>query len=132
MKPYRKRIQVPVDPILINVDGQLLPEARLQNFYTKSGTLVAKAYRRVVIGKRGPYMEFHIQDISWSDFYVPKEMEYRLENKVVYYDEWRSIDPANVKLYFQKRTVAYADYKPNMCYISPFDLYTEAMTPVIL
>jgi hypothetical protein len=38
----------------------------------------------------------------------------------------------NVMLYFQKRTVAYADYKVGLCYISPFDLLRDELQPVIL
>jgi len=132
MRPYKKRLQIPSDPVLIEVDGEWLPCGIEKNFYTMSNTLVASAYRRVVIGKRGPYVEFHHGDIKWNEFYVPKDVEYRLDNNVVYYDEWRSIDNSHIKLYLQKRTVAYADYKIHMCYISPFELYTEGLTPVII
>jgi hypothetical protein len=37
-----------------------------------------------------------------------------------------------VKLYLQKRTVAYADYRIGMCYISPFDMVMATMCPVII
>ena len=39
--------------------------------------------------------------------------------------EWRSKDQSNVKVYEQKRTVDYADYKVGLFYISPFDLFVE-------
>ena len=132
MKPFKKRLRIPIDPELIDVDGEMLPLAREKNFYTKTGLLIATAYHRVVIGKRGPYVEFHFTDIKWNDFYVPDDQLYRCDSKVVYYEEWRSMDKAFVKLYLQKRIVAYADYKIHMCYISPFDLFTEGLTPVII
>jgi hypothetical protein len=132
MKPYKKRLRIPVEPELIDVDGEMLPIGREKNFYTKTGLLVATAYRRVVIGGRGPYVEFHFTDIKWSEFYVPSDLQYRADSKVVYYEEWRSLDSAYVKLYRQKRTVAYADYKVHMNYISPFDLFTDGLTPVII
>ena len=132
MKPYRKRLQIPTEPVLVDVDGVMLPSGIPKNFYTKNNALLADHYRRVVIGKRGPYVEFHWGDIKWNEFYIPDEMLYRQNSKVVFYEEWRSIDSAYVKLYLQKRTVAYADYKIHMCYISPFDLYTDGLTPVII
>ena len=39
--------------------------------------------------------------------------------------EWRSKDQNNVKVYDQKRSVDYADYKVGLFYISPFDLFVE-------
>ena len=44
--------------------------------------------------------------------------------------EWRTKDQSNVKVYDQKRTVDYADYKVGLFYISPFDLFVEG-EPVI-
>lgn len=101
-------------------------------FYSHGGLYLAFGYLRVVIGKRGPYIEFTPNQIIWENFLVPEKEKYRLNNPVVYYDEFRSKDPAFVKLYFQKRTVAYADYKPHLCYISPFDLLRDEMQPVIM
>ena len=132
MKPYRKRLQIQVDPIIVDVDGEPLMASRDKNFYTKTGLLIATAYRRVVIGKRGPYVEFHFTDIKWNEFYIPSDLRYRADSKVVYYEEWRSLDSAYVKLYLQKRKVSYADYQIHRMYISPFDLFTEGMTPVII
>ena len=37
----------------------------------------------------------------------------------------RTKDQSNVKVYDQKRTVEYADYKVGLFYISPFDLFVE-------
>jgi hypothetical protein len=39
--------------------------------------------------------------------------------------EWRAKDQSNVKVYDQKRTVKYADYKVEFFYISPFDLFVK-------
>ena len=59
-----------------------------------------------------------------ENFEIPEDQEYRKTDKRVYYVEARSKDDSYVKLYFQKKTVAYADYKVGMLYISPFDLRT--------
>lgn len=101
-------------------------------FYSSCGTLLAIGYVRVVIGKRGPYVEFDRHHIRWNVFSIPPSEEYRLANKVVFYDEYRSIDNSFVKLYFQKRLVTYADYKIGLCYISPLDLFRVENQPVIL
>jgi len=39
--------------------------------------------------------------------------------------EWRTKDQSNAKVYDQKRTVDYANYKVGLFYISPFDLFVE-------
>lgn len=108
-------------------DRLLLPLHGVEDvlFSTKSGTPVAKGYARVVIGDRGPYIEFEIRHLLNQNFHIPPEQAYRKTDKRVYYVEARSNDEANVKLYLQKRTVAYADYRVGMGYISPFDLVSD-------
>jgi hypothetical protein len=53
---------------------------------------------------------------------VPAEELYRFNDPHVYYAEYRSHDQCNVKVYWQKKTVDYADYRVGRYYISPFDL----------
>ncbi len=52
------------------------------NLYSKSGTLLSEGYCRVVIGKRGPYVEFDHQQIKLENFHIPTEEEYRIESKI--------------------------------------------------
>ena len=101
-------------------------------FYSQGGLYLAYGYLRVVIGKRGPYVEFSPNQIIWENFLVPEKEKYRLTNAVVYYNEYRSKDPLFVKLYHQKRAVAYADYRIGLCYMSPFDLLRDEYQPVII
>jgi hypothetical protein len=101
-------------------------------FFSHVGTPLATGYTRVVIGKRGPYVEFEEKHIKWEHFFIPAEEAYRQHNAIVFYLEYRSRDAANVMLYFQRRKVAYADYKIGMCYIAPSDLLRTDMQPVIL
>jgi len=92
--------------------------------WTKSHDLqVATGYNRIVIGGRGPYVEFTEDQIRLESFHIPADQLYRLTDKRVYYVEFRSNDESNVKLYYQLQTVAYADYRIGMFYISPYDLY---------
>jgi len=103
-------------------------------FTTSKGTHVATGYSRIVIGERGPYIEFSPNNIILTALCVPFVQLGRLANTIdYYYAEFRSFDSAYVKVYLQKSTVDYADYKPGYFYISPFDLYvnnTEIILPL--
>ena len=120
MKPYRKRLLIEVD----TGNDKLL-------FLSQSGLHLATGYTRVVIGGRGPYVEFLQRHIEFNNFGIPDEEEYRINDLRAYYIEYRSKCESNVKLYVQKRTVAYADYKIGYCYLSPFDVVMASTCPVI-
>jgi len=59
--------------------------------------------------------------------FIPKNQLYRLSDPKVYYIEFRTNDDSNVKVYYQMRTVAYADYKIGSFYISPSELFANNM-----
>jgi hypothetical protein len=94
-------------------------------FSTKSGAPIARNYVRVVIGDRGPYIEFTEKQINHDETHVPDDQFWRIKHKECYYIEVRSNDKSYVKIYVQKRTVKYADYIVGMYYISPFDLVSD-------
>lgn len=96
-------------------------------FYSKSLRFVAKGYVRIVIGKRGPYIEFERKHFdNRSNLEIPEDQKWRIDSKSVYYIEYRShVKIDNIKVYFQKRRVDYADYRIGKYYISPFDLLFE-------
>jgi len=119
MKPWRKRLNISVDS----------GNATLR-FFSKNDLHLATGYTRVVIGKRGPYVEFRDQ-IQWDSFYVPDTEIYRWHDARAFYVEYRSKCDANVMLYYQKRTVSYADYKIGYCYMSPLDLVMASTCPVV-
>ena len=101
----------------------ILPEFPKEEikFSTKNGLEVANYYERVVIGDRGPYIEFSKSMMIRGSMYVPKEQKWRIYSDKCYYIELRTnID--FVKIYLQKKEVDYADYKIRCLYISPFDL----------
>jgi len=93
-----------------------------QHLFNKSNTLLAKGYNRVVIGKRGPYVECTKDQIVQENLFVPPEQKYRFGDARVYYIEYRTKDSAFTKVYYQLKTVKYADYKLYMFYFSPDDL----------
>jgi hypothetical protein len=108
---YTKRLIVPIEG---STNIQLV---------TKSGFPFCPAgYNRIVIGERGPYVEF--EDVYMHSVHIPEDQEYRTNCTFskVYYIEHRTIDESNVKIYEQLRTVNYADYLIGKFYVSPFDL----------
>jgi len=95
-------------------------------FFTKSGLKVAQEYVRVVIGDRGPYIEFADEMMTTSpDIYIPQDQVWRIKNALCFYIEYRTNDNCFVKIYKQKKPVSYADYKTGLWYISPFDLVSD-------
>jgi len=118
---YEKRLRIP-----LSGDDNT-------RFETGTGLHVATGYTRVVIGGRGPYIEFLPGHLIWDSLHIPDEEKFRLEHPWkdrAFYVEWRTKDQSNVKVYDQKRTVDYADYKVGLFYISPFDLFVEGETVI--
>lgn len=105
MQDYEKRLNIPIQGTS-NIE-----------FFTKSNIKVANGYNRIVIGERGPYIEFKKEHIN-RECLIPSPTQH------FYYKEYR-INPDNVKVYFQHHYVNYADYIPGYIYISPFDLYVD-------
>ena len=101
-------------------------------FYTKRGLLLAKGYSRIVIGGRGPYIEFEPENIMMDNIYVPDHAKHKLENSLTYYHEYRSKDDSYVKLYFQRMEVSYADYKIGKWYVDPMVLKTDEFDNLLL
>jgi len=100
-------------------------------FYTSTRLLICRGYLRIVIGGRGPYIEFEESSILEDNIHMPRDQEWRVNNENSYYNEFRTVDKSNVKIYFQKKRVSYASYKIGLCYISPFDLFFADGSKVI-
>jgi len=116
---YEKRLKIPIVPndTWHNIE-----------FRTRDGLLVAAGYTRIVVGERGPYIEFKDTNIRKDHLRLPVTCEWRKESYKAYYIEFRTICEAGVKVYWQKRKVRYADYKLGYYYISPFDLLADGRT----
>jgi hypothetical protein len=91
-------------------------------FISSAGLSMATGYNRIVFGARGPYIEFDPSHIIHTNIHIPENQLFRISDPRIYYIEFRSCDVAAVKVYYQMRTVAYADYKIGMFYISPLEL----------
>lgn len=116
-----------MQPLLIPItdrEGNPIPqEGNLEaRFYSANHTLLATGYTRVVIGGRGAYIEFAPEHMAMQNLHVPPDQEWRYQSETAYYIEHRSNDAANVKVYEQRRTVGYADYKVGLYYIAPADV----------
>jgi hypothetical protein len=77
-------------------------------FETETGLHVATGYTRIVLGGRGPYIEFLPGHLIWDSLQMPDEEKYRLEHPwkdKVFYVEWRTKDQSNVKVYEQRNSV---------------------------
>jgi hypothetical protein len=112
--------------LLIPITGNDMP-----NFYTKSGLLIANGYKRIVIGKRGPYIEFTENQINKDSIFIPSHELWRLTSDMAFYIEYRTPDIQYVKIYYQKKTVNYADYLFEHYYVSPFYLRTDDLEMLI-
>jgi len=96
------------------------------SLFTATGLLMANSYRRIVWGDRGPYVEFTSNDLVHDAFELNRMEMWRMSSPAAYYVDYRTKDTAAVKIYWQKRTVDYADYRIGLYYISPFDLRMRA------
>jgi hypothetical protein len=114
---YRARVRLP--EICTAEDAGL-------EFSTKTGLIVAHGYVRVEFGGRGPYIEFR------PDQMVQDAIHYIQGTRHIYFHEYRTNDEANVMLYLQRRSVAYAVYHPGLWYASPSELVTTKYDPLVL
>lgn len=89
-------------------------------FRNKVGTLVAIGYNGWVTGDYGIYLEFSQFQIQLENIQNKFLGE---PNRTVKYIWMQTNDDELTKIYWQKKRVSYADYKPGMYYVSPADLY---------
>jgi hypothetical protein len=100
-------------------------------FVTESGLLISEGYKRVVFGGRGAYVEFNPTNIIHTNIHIPENQLFRLSDPRIYYIEFRSCDDSLIKVYYQMRTVAYADYKIGQFYICPTQLKIQGGSHVL-
>lgn len=87
-----------------------------QKIYLKDGTLFANSFNRVVHGGRGDYVEF-----EESDILLPLEYKFGTPTTALehYYNWMIPVGHPETKVYWQLKTVKYADYKVGKFYVSP-------------
>lgn len=102
------------------------PQAAL---LTMAGTALCIGYTRVVIGDYGAFIEISPAQICKDALCCKPGQEFRYEDprfaKNVKYVWLTAKDLSDCKIYYQKKTVSYADYVPGMYYISPYEVYQK-------
>ena len=94
---------------------------------TSNGTVIANGYNRIVIGDYGAFVEFSRVQVLMRRLKIKEGQVYRVEDPR--YAEhikylWLTVnDGSDVKVYDQKRSVEYADYKPGMLYVSVYEVF---------
>jgi hypothetical protein len=92
--------------------------------YSLENTLISNSYNRIVVGDYGAFIEISEYDIIKDNIKIKEGQEYRYSERYSlckYY--WLTAkDNSDVKIYHQKNKVSYADYIPNMYYISPYEI----------
>lgn len=99
-----------------------------QPLYTIHGTLICSGFKRIVVGDYGAFVEFNLSQANDTFFRITHGQECRINDpkcaNVKFH--WYTIpDQSNVKIYFQKNKVAYADYQPGMYYVSVHEVSPE-------
>lgn len=94
---------------------------------TRSGTVIASGYNRIVIGDYGAFVEFSRAQANARHLKIKEGQSYRIEDpryaEHVKYLWLTADDSSDVKVYDQKRSVEYADYKPGMLYVSVYEVF---------
>ena len=94
------------------------------SIYTSNGDLICTGYDRIVIGDYGAFIEFSAEQANRNIYKIKEGQEYRVNNPRYMYNvkyNWLTIADTDIKIYEQKKTVTYADYKAGKYYISPHE-----------
>ena len=85
---------------------------------------ISHGYSRIVIGDYGAFVEIPLEKMILNDIIIKPGEEYRFlpEYSNIKYHWYCLYKNHDIKIYYQKHTVNYADYKPEMFYISPYEL----------
>jgi len=82
-----------------------------------AGELLATTYTRIVIGDHGAYVEISPEAIRMDALRLKLGQECRVQNPLCKYVWYESKE--GDKVYYQKGTVKYADYKIGQYYVDP-------------
>ena len=109
-------------PEWCRMDGN--PDCVLRS--VNQGIAFATGYSRIVIGDYGAFIEIAPEQMVKDAIVVERGQEYRIFDpqyrEHCKYHWYTAKDNSHVKLYFQQKTVDYADYKVGMWYVSPYEI----------
>jgi hypothetical protein len=89
--------------------------------YDLKGNKISNGYNRIVIGDYGAFIEIDVDHMLTNNLKVASGQEYRFTEryKNVKYHWYCLKNNEDIKIYYQRHTVSYADYKIDMFYIAP-------------
>lgn len=109
--------------------SQLSPEFCLDGdfnceLYDLKGNKISNGYNRIVIGDYGAFIEIDVNHMLINNLKVAPGQEYRFTEryKNVKYHWYCLKNNEDIKIYYQRHTVNYADYKVDMFYIAPDEI----------
>lgn len=103
----------------------LKEEGDNKKLYSLSNALIANAYERIVIGDYGAYVEFTEVQANKEAFIIAPKQGYRVTDhryKDLVKFIWLTTEEQDIKIYYQKKPVVYADYKVGYYYVSILEL----------
>lgn len=114
----RKLYRDYVESLGFNIDGST------DKLYSLSGILISNGYNRVVLGDYGAYVEILNTQIIRDNLVISSTQKnrlyqgYKYKSKYLWYHTYDSL----LKIYYQLRTVNYADYIPKRFYVAPSEI----------
>jgi hypothetical protein len=111
---------------LENIPSKLKVTGDNISLFTTKNSLICTGYNRIVIGDYGAFIEYDENQANKQVYCIQPGEEYRIYDpkysKNVKYIWFTIKDKSNIKIYYQKKKVSYADYKKGMYYISPHEI----------
>lgn len=108
-----------------NVPEGLCMDGANTVLFSPSGLKLCNGYNRIVVGDYGAYVEIMQEDMVHENIRTKPGQEYREEDprysRNVKYAWLTAKDDSDIKIYFQKKPVAYADYVPGRYYVSVYE-----------
>lgn len=92
---------------------------------TMRGTPIMQGYDRIVIGDYGAFLETTPDKMMRKYIRIKDGQEFRMNDPQFSnckYIWMTATDDSDVKIYFQKHSVSYADYIPGRIYVSPYEV----------
>ena len=90
--------------------------------FTINNIRIANKFDNIIIGDYGAYIEINKNDIYKDNIILKPGQEFRKEHWFSGKYIWYTDKLNKCKLYYQLRTVKYADYKVCFFYVSPYEV----------
>lgn len=96
--------------------------------YSPKGIQISTGWNRIIIGDYGAFLEITPKQILLENLKCAKGQEYRFNNEKysahTKFNWLTTKDDSYIKIYEQKKSLEYAEYRANMLYVSPYQVKT--------